>query len=492
MYNQAVRGTVQEPIRIHEIRLGACLSFWLISTAFLLGVFTFWTQQSRLGPVFLIPSYLALLIVGLRSLHIWKDPFNPLCSALAIGLCQLCIPALLLLNDVEPPHEIALFYDSLGLSGSDWLWGHALALLALLAVALGWMLVPEHTIKDSRLKFHLADGTKYAALAGMSVGALALLAFILGNAGLGVIMSGEFRGTTIQVGTGKYFFLAYLLLAGSLVLSCYKLNTAHNKWISLLPVSVATALYWPLGGRGRALTSLLGGLLFLWYANRERTNWKKVSWKPITILRAVAGMVLVVWFMYAGSMYRGSGGGVRALAESLSLSGFRSYVASAAFTDLGQLHSLAGAVAIGPGVLAGETFLGALTWPLGKVLPIPGRSAGIYIVETLAGFHGDEKWGVHATLIGDAYLNFGLVGVCIVMLLFGSLLKMLYMNFRGGNLHITIYIAAFVHTQQILLGSIEVWPYALTVLGFTVAILLLGRTVFSIKPNHGSQFAVRH
>jgi hypothetical protein len=328
------------------------------------------------------------------------------------------------------------------------------------------------------LKMYLAGGVKYAAIMGMVVGGLALLAFILGNASLDVVASGEFRGTTIQVGTGKFFYLAYLLLPGSVLFSCYLLSTGQ-KWRALVPVFVSTALYWPLGGRGRALTSLLGGLLLVWYCKRERSGWKRMSVNPFSIVRVVVAAMLVVWLLYVGSLYRGNLG-IRAFPESLSLSGLWGYVEGAAFKDIGQLHSLAAAVAIGPGVIGGDTFIGALTWPLNQVLPIPGRSAGVFIVETLAGFVDERKWGVHATLLGDAYLNFGLLGVVIVMLSFGGLFKVLYIKFRDGRIHIAIYVLAFLYGQQMLLGSIEVWPHALTVLAFTFPVMLLGRTVFSL------------
>ena len=127
---------------------------------------------------------------------------------------------------------------------------------------------------------------------------------------------------------------------------------------------------------------------------------------------------------------------IRAFAEALSVSRFSQHVKESIFSDLGQLHSLAGAIAIGPGVLAGDTFIGALSWPLSKVYPFPGRSAGVFIVEELIGFGKDqERWGFNASLIGDAYLNFGFSGVVMVMLLFGALLKILYLKFRQGNLH---------------------------------------------------------
>jgi oligosaccharide repeat unit polymerase len=493
MDNEILIGTERGSFCVREIGIADSLSFWLATTGFFLGFFVLWSGQLHLVPFFLVIGYIAVLFAFLNAANAWRDIFNPLCSILAIGLIRFLIPGSLLLIGVEPPERVAVFYELMHLGDSDWLWGHALALAGLLGVILGWTLGPKHREKGKRLKFYLSFGIKYAAVAGMSVGFLALVTFVLANAGLGVLTSGEFRETTIHQGTGIFFSLAFLLIAGSLLLSCY-LFVAGGRWTALAPVTVAMILYWPLGGRGRALTPLLGGLLFFWYFNRERAGWKKLSLKPTRVFQLLIAIVLMLWVLRVGQMYRGDFG-ARAFSESLSLSGLWSYVQGATFTDLGSLHSLAGAIAIGPGVLNGQTFFGNLTWPLKKFLPIPSRSAGVFIVEELKGFSDDEpRWGVHATLIGDAYLNFGLGGVAIVMMFFGSVLKILYIKFRGGALHVAIYAAAFLYSQQIFLASIEVWTNAVTVLAFTVVIILLGRTVFTIDPA-GQTFsgsAVRH
>jgi hypothetical protein len=479
MDSRALSGVHQEPFCAREIRITDSLSFWLTSTAFVLGFFFVWSEQIHWVPFFLATGYLAVLVAFVSSVSAWRDIFNPLCSTLAIGFIRFLLPGLLLLIGVEPSEKVELFYKSFRLSDDDWLWGHALALAALSGVVLGWMLVPERWKKGKPLKFHLVHGVRYSALAGMFVGFLALLTFLLANAGLGVLTSGEFRETTIQEGTGIFFSLAFLLMAGGILLSCdLFINGARST--ALVPVGVTMILYWTLGGRGRALTPILGGLLFLWYLNRERVEWKRLSLKPTRMFRVLIGMVCIVWVLYVGQLYRGEFG-ARALSQSASLSGLWGYVQGAVFTDIGSLHSLAGAIAIGPGVLHGQTFIGSLTWPLKKFLPtMPSRSAGVFIVEELVGFADDRRWGVHATLIGDAYLNFGLVGVGIVMVFFGSVLKMLYMRFREGRLHIAIYAVAFLHSQQIFLASIEVWPQALTVLAFVFLIMRLGKTVFSI------------
>jgi oligosaccharide repeat unit polymerase len=313
----------------------------------------------------------------------------------------------------------------------------------------------------------------------MLVGCLAFLAFVLMNASLGVITSGEFRGTTIQEGTGKYFFLAYLMISGS-VLICSDFLARGRKWLSLLPISVAAVLYSILGGRGRAMFSLAVGLLMLWYFTAEKRSWRKLSIRPMSILIAPVIAIIGVWLSYVGSLYRG-GLGSRAFVEGLSLAGLWDYLQGSIFTDLGQLHSLAGAIAIGPGVLNGHTFYGSLTWPLSTFLPIPGKSAGVFIVQTLVGFGDGEKWGVNASLIGDAYLNFGLTAVVLLMFLSGALLKILYVRFRDGSLHVAIYGIALFSALQICFLSIEKWPQALITLAFTYFLILIGNTIFQVQ-----------
>ena len=72
----------------------------------------------------------------------------------------------------------------------------------------------NRTACQKHLKFYLSGTVKYASYCRNDNWRAAIIAFIVMNASLGVIVSGGFRGTTIQVGTGKYFFLAYLLISG--------------------------------------------------------------------------------------------------------------------------------------------------------------------------------------------------------------------------------------------------------------------------------------
>lgn len=451
----------------------------IVVAAYLLGFLALWPEQDWLLTYFTPAAYLAISYAFVRTLQVWRDPFNPLCLVLAVAFVRFVLPGILFLSGTEVPDEVDSFFRTLQLSDNDWRRGNALALVGLLGVALGWLVVQVRWTRGQPIKFLLAEGVKYTAFLGMAVGLAALAAFVLSNASLDVIVSGAFRGTTIQVGTGKFFFLAYFLIAGSVLLSCYFV-TKDRGWYSLTPVLAAAVFYWVLGGRNRAMTPVACGLLLLWYFRREKNSWRKLSIKPRYFALVPCGVMLVAWLSYVGLLYRGEHG-IGAFAEAMSLSGFWEHVQISVFGDLGQLHGLAGAIAIGPGVLNGSTFLGALSWPLGAIFPIPGRSAGVFIVETLAGFMNGQRWGVNASLIGDAYLNFGVGGVMIVMLIFGALLKTIYIRFRQGRLHGAVYAVAALSFVQISWVSIEVWPQALVTLSTTWLLIFLGRTVFRVR-----------
>jgi len=462
-----------------KVRSGGFWCVWITACVFFFGLITFWSGQSGFLSAFLPAAYLAIVVAFVRTIQTWRDPFNPLCLVLIVGVVRFLISGFLILNGAEPEGEVLVLFQSMKLTDRDWEGANVLALVGMLAVVLGWLSIQMRPRPPKRLKFDLSESVMHVSLAGMLVGGFSIFAFVMMNASLGVIMSGGFRGTTIQVGTGKYFFLAYLLIAGGVLLSCYLLAHGRTR-LSMVPLVVTALLYWVLGGRNRAMTPIFGGLLLLWYYGREKKAWEKVTLTPKYIALGLFIPLCIVWLSYVGLLYRGEFG-ARAFSEAFSISGFSQHVKQSILSDLGQLQSLAGAFAIGPGVLGGDTFIGALSWPLSTVLPIPGRSAGVFIVEELVGFgKNQERWGFNASLMGDAYLNFGFTGVVMVMLLFGALLKLLYLKFRQGNLHCAIYTLAVLSAVQIFWVSIEAYSQGLTVIGFAVSLIFFG-TIFRVK-----------
>jgi oligosaccharide repeat unit polymerase len=453
------------------VRQKSYLPLWLILCGFSLGLFTLGSRESSIVSLFLAIGYLGILAGFARTVISTRDVFNPLCFVLLIGLVRYSCPAFLLLAGIEPPEEVALLYRLMGLTDSDWPWAHVLVLTSLTGVVLGWLAVPGRLLEAPRLRFACPFGLKHAAIFGMLIGGAALFVFIIKNASLSAIVTGALRNTTVQEGTGIYFRFIYMMIAGSILLSAYLLQKNRPR-AALIPVFLCTLILLPLGGRGRALTPLAAGLLLQWYRGRERKGWPPLSFKMNHALIMVPAVVAATWLFYFVGLYRG-GAGLDALAQSLSLEGIGSYLQHSIFVEFGHLHSLAGAVVIGPGVLEGQTFLGSLTFPLSKFLPIPGRSAGVYIIETLLGFHADDRWGLHASLIGDAYLNFGLIGVMLIMPLFGMLMKFLYLKFRAGRLHVGLYAFSAVYGINIFLKSIEAWPHMLVGLVFMFIIIRL-------------------
>lgn len=454
-------------------------ALWLLLFAFSVGLFVLGSRYAEIVPFFLVLGYLAIFVGAGKAIIASRDFFNPLCLILLIGFVRYSCPAFLLLAGVSPPKEVADSYDLLGLMDPDWLWGHVLALTSLCGVALGWRAARAKVPRLGLLNFSVGPGVNHAAVAAMAIGFAALMAFILKNASLGALLTGALRGVVVEEGTGIYFRLIYLLIGGSIVLTAYLLKREKSV-VALLPVLFCMVALLGLGGRGRAITPVLAGLLLVWYRRREQRGWPPISLKIGHLFIALPAVVLLAWLFHFGALYRG-GYGLSALPMSLSPEGIRDYIQYSIFAEFGQLHGLAGAVAIGPGVLEGRTFLGSLTFPLPKLMPIPGRSAGVFIIETLEGFHSDRKWGLHASLIGDAYLNFGLAGILLIMPLFGLLARLLYMKLRVGTLNAALYAFVAIYGVNLFLKSIESWPHLLTGLVFMLGILRFGN-VFSWRP----------
>ena len=175
---------------------------------------------------------------------------------------------------------------------------------------------------------------------------------------------------------------------------------------------------------------------------------------------------------------------MNAFTQIFSLSALADYVNYAVWIDWGQLHSLAGAIVIGPGVLGGQTFSYNLLWPVSQFLDLPGKSAGVFIVQSLLG-ESERSWGFHATLIGDAYLNFGILGVLLVTATLGVILKVLYVGFRQGQIDSAYYSLAVIYSMRIFFESVEKFGEALVVLIFAFSVIRLGETLFDIWPYKG-------
>jgi oligosaccharide repeat unit polymerase len=397
----------------------------------------------------------------------WRDWLNPLCLVIFLGFVRFGIPGLqVFFQDANHP-----LYKIMDLSKDDLLLGHNLALIGLLSVVIGWYCCPSK-IKNaaSRLINFIPNDLSrhgfFAAVMGGIIGLLALLLFVDRNAAIEeVLYTGGFRSTTIQLGTGPYFRLSFILISSTVILSSY-LNKSFVWWISLMPSLFAMTAYGILGGRIRALTPIAASLLVLWEGKHQAKHCF-IKFLSFTFI-----IIITIIFLCFGQLYRG-GYGIEALG-AFSIQTLVDYIRYSIWVDLGQLHSLAGAVAIGPGLLEGKTFISCILWPLSAIFHLGGRSPGIFIAETLYGV-GAKKWGFHSTMIGDAYLNFGLIGVVFISIIFGIFIKIFYEEMRKRSLNIAFYSLAMIYSIRIFFESIEKYPETLVVLICASLILKAGK-----------------
>jgi hypothetical protein len=73
--------------------------------------------------------------------------------------------------------------------------------------------------------------------------------------------------------------------------------------------------------------------------------------------------------------------------------------------------------------------------------------------------------------MGDAYLNFGVFGIFIIMPLFGIMIRLLYLKFRTGKLNSALYVFAAVYCVSLFTKSIDAWPNLLMGAIFILATL---------------------
>jgi oligosaccharide repeat unit polymerase len=422
-------------------------------------------------------SFYAIAPLALvQTIRTYRDALCPIILFALIGFIRFSIPALLMAAGAEA--DISLFRQ-MRLEENDWQKGHLLWVTTFCGLALGWTLGPWQARSDGKANLQVGLGAAAAAMLGLCIGLGALVLFVASNTSIvDAALTGGFRGTTVQEGTGKFFYLALLVIPSCLVLCNYLLGAGVPRWLALWPAFLVMAAYLVLGGRARAVTGLLGSLLILYYLRRIQGSSNRPRGLSVNV-RGLLLMAFFLWLFYAGRLYRG-GAGVEAFSQSLSITAVWTDLQKAIFVDIGQLHSLAGSAKVGPGLLHGSTFVRALSWPISEFLEVKGKSTGIFIVQVLAGL-GERRWGVHATLIGDAYVNLGVVGLAVVMPLLGLALKWLYVSFRNGSISGVMYALAVCYSTRIFFESIDKWGEFVAVICFASALLILGRSILNLR-----------
>jgi oligosaccharide repeat unit polymerase len=449
--------------------LGQGLLF-LSCIAWILGIFTL-SGLEYLTSIYFTVAYSTLIAVILSCAWFSRDWLHPLVLVLLVGFIRFSITGFMTWMDMDSKLRI---FDLMGITSEDWMRGHMLALMGLLGVVTGWHLnlrLPASTVQRLENWTHrYSRGLPLAAMLCMLIGLAALYMFVSSNTSFQeAVLSGEMRGTEIQEGTGKYYRLSFLLIAGSVVFSVYLADGGRSWWMALIPSIVAAAAMAILGGRTLASMPLAATWIALW----SRKHMPQTTMK----MAMLGGLFLVPVYSYLGQVYRGGSGVEGITAEAFSVASVIQYLEYSIWLDWGHLHSMAAAVMIGPGVLGGQTFT-VLLWPLSKLLGLSGRSAGVFMVDTLLpDYHpvSRGKWGFHATLIGDAYLNFGAMGVIVATAIFGIVLHIAYTQVKERLSNAAFYGLAIICCLQIFYISVESAADIFLMLGFAVFVVQLGK-----------------
>jgi hypothetical protein len=449
------------------------------ASTFMVASLSLWMLWSRgvgyAGPVFIL-GCLTLAAVGYREAVRWGDLLNPITVLLVLCGLRFALPTLLISINGEPKIEVI---QLMSLEPFDWQLGQMLALAGVAGLTLGWLLVPTRSGGLFSLDLRGPRGAHFVGVLSMCVGILSLLLFVGKNAVVDeAIVAGLFRETSVEAGTGQYFFLSLALISGSVVASRHLIaRRPALAWASLIPVAIATLSFFVLGGRVRAAVPLIGAGLLVWYTNQERRGWGRVRLlKTLTLI--VVALVVATWFGHLGRLYR-EGGGLGALEESLSLQGLSDYLDESVYVDVGQLHTLAGATALGEGAAGSLGFVGAITWPVSDFLNQPTGGAGVFILEKTSGM--EFVAGLHPTLIGDAYLSLGFVGLVVITVGFGAITKLWYVRFRSGRIDPCLYVVGHIYLVRLLLESVDKWGETIVVLLFTLSTLAVARFLFGVE-----------
>jgi hypothetical protein len=230
------------------------------------------------------------------------------------------------------------------------------------------------------------------------------------------------------------------------------------------------------GGRAAMLTgTLLPAVLLVHYLRR-----------PLR-LAAVLGLVLVGLLMFIvvrvvtrDAVYQGAEGkGTVALIQDAVLNVPKTTVGGQDAIPYDSLMVLVEADARGAPLQWGSTYLPIFTYPIPRAV-WPGKPLGggnvWFTQKYFPTFYGTEKIETSISLIGESLVNFGIVGVALVMLAFGFGLSWMYARFvtRSGIIGAVAYAVSLGYAITLMRGdafhSVTSLALTLLLLGITAAL----------------------
>ena len=253
--------------------------FFLLFFIIILGV----AKDSFEGGLFLILiSFLIILKYAFKNVSL--DLFHPLSLFLFIGIIRYFLHGLIVLGRFgEEPH----LYYYLQLSSQNWYQGLMLASIGLISLIVGWLLKKDFKNRIDRKQKISHSIIKKIAFFGLIIGILSWGGFIVLNGAsiIEVALSGKFRAMDITSGTGGLFYLSLILIPSTVILSAvyYLEGLVKISWF----ISLSTfLLLFILGGRTRAVSTIIALVLVIWYE-------KKIIHKRKNILKSFKNIFII-------------------------------------------------------------------------------------------------------------------------------------------------------------------------------------------------------
>jgi oligosaccharide repeat unit polymerase len=433
----------------------------IVALAVPLAAAAFAFPDTILHPIFLVVGYPVLLWAAVATVRSTRDPFNPFTVLLVLAAVRFLLPAAL--YDSVSSSVATPTLEFMGLTSAEMSTAHLLILVMLLATGFGWLL-GMNRFRASRGTLHPVPGRSDLAVTAVIIGAASLVLFVASNADLvAVVVSGGFRGTAIQEGTGFLYYLSFAMLAGVAVLTEFRAERRISTIALIAPALVVGLLYFVLGGRARMITPVAVALLILWYRHGMHQWRPSLRW----IRRVALGAGVAVWLFYVGAMYRA---GRLTTQVAFSLSDFYHYLSAAIVEDVGQLHGLAGAIKVGASTVGPWYAIYPFLWPFNTWVSLP--AGDVDRLDGIMKFRSpDRSWGFHSGVPGDLYLAFGVAGVVAGGILVGLALALCYRRFRAGRIPFAIYALFLVYGIRVFFEGLGKWSELLTVVAMALALI---------------------
>jgi oligosaccharide repeat unit polymerase len=344
--------------------------------------------------------------------------------------------------------EISNELEVMGISDSRYLAeGLDNATLFLIFFGIGFYLLGQYRLFFERKLSSVGDKCykKNKLYLLFCVGLLSVFAFfILNGAGIEDLVSGGFRGRNITGGTGFLFYFSFVAIPSGLIL-IYEFLRQNRLVSALLVALVFFAVFAVLGGRVRAFILLASFILM--YVLSIKLVLKNVHKIAFLFLFCFISLQIFV----ALSSYR-SGVGADDISYSIA-SLYASFI-----SEIGQIHSLAASAQFA-GALSDDGAWTNLFWPLNSMLGSGARSGGVFVVESLLDdFSSGRKWGFHSTMIGDAFLGFGSIGVVVFSFIFGGVLGASIRWYKRGLVQYSFLILLFIELIRVIFETMDKLP----------------------------------